>query len=68
MMVLAFNPSTQEAEAGGSLSLTRPAWFTEQVPEQLEAHKALSKKEGRRRKRESVSFPRMGFMGVFLWI
>jgi hypothetical protein len=29
----AFNPSTQEAEAGGSLSL-RPAWFTEQVPGQ----------------------------------
>ena len=29
----AFNPSTQEAEAGGSLS-SRPAWSTEQVPGQ----------------------------------
>jgi major histocompatibility complex class I len=26
-----FNPSTQEAEAGGLLSL-RPAWSTERVP------------------------------------
>jgi hypothetical protein len=29
----AFNPSTQETEAGGSLS-SRPAWFAEQVPGQ----------------------------------
>ena len=28
-----FNPVTQEAEAGGSLS-SRPVWFTEQVPGQ----------------------------------
>jgi hypothetical protein len=29
----AFNPSTSEAEAGGFLS-SRPAWSTEEVPEQ----------------------------------
>jgi hypothetical protein len=29
--MLAFNPTSQKAEAGGSLSL-RPAWSTEQVP------------------------------------
>ena len=29
----AFNPSNQEAEAGGFLS-SRPAWSIEQVPEQ----------------------------------
>ena len=33
MVANTFNPSTQEAEAGGSLSL-RPAWSTEQVPGQ----------------------------------
>ena len=33
MMVYAFNPSTWEGEAGGSLSL-RPAWSTERVLEQ----------------------------------
>ena len=33
MVVRAFNPSTQEAETGGSLSL-RPAYSTEQVPGQ----------------------------------
>jgi hypothetical protein len=31
MMVHALNPSTQEAEAGGFLSL-RPSWSTEWVP------------------------------------
>jgi hypothetical protein len=33
-----FNPSTQEAGAGGSLS-SRPAWFTEEVSGQLDLHK-----------------------------
>ena len=33
-----FNPSTQEAEAGESLSL-RPAWSTEQVAEQAGLHR-----------------------------
>jgi hypothetical protein len=32
-----FNPSTQEAEAGGSLS-SRPAWSIEQVPGQSGLH------------------------------
>ena len=33
-----FNPSTQEAEAGRSLSL-RPAWSSEQVPGQPRLHR-----------------------------
>jgi hypothetical protein len=33
MVLYAFNPSIQEAEVYGSLSL-RPAWSTEQVPGQ----------------------------------
>ena len=33
-----FNPSTGEAEAGGSLS-SRPAWSTEQVPGQPGLHR-----------------------------
>jgi hypothetical protein len=33
-----FNPSTQEAETGRSLSL-RPAWFTERVPGQPGLHR-----------------------------
>jgi hypothetical protein len=33
VVVCAFNPSTWETEAGGTLRL-RPAWSTEQVPEQ----------------------------------
>ena len=36
MVAHAFNPSTWEAEADGSLSL-RPAWSTEQVPGQFRA-------------------------------
>ena len=43
-MAHAFNPSTREAEAGGSLSL-RPAWATEQVPGQPGLHtETLSQK------------------------
>ena len=34
----AFNPSTRETEAGGSLSL-RPPWPTERVPRQPELHR-----------------------------
>ena len=36
----AFNPRTQEAEAGGALRL-RSAWSTEGVPGQLRLHKLL---------------------------
>jgi hypothetical protein len=38
VMAHAFNPSTQEAEAGGFLS-SRPAWSTERVPGQPELHR-----------------------------
>jgi len=38
LVVNAFNPSTQEAEAGGSLSY-RPAWSTKQVPGQPRLHR-----------------------------
>jgi hypothetical protein len=38
-----FNPSTQEAEAGESLS-SRPAWSSEQVPGQLGLQRNLSQK------------------------
>jgi hypothetical protein len=34
MVANAFNPSTQESEAGSSQS-SRPAWYTSRVPEQL---------------------------------
>jgi hypothetical protein len=37
-MVHFFNPSTQEAEAVGSLSL-RPTWYTERVPGQPGLHR-----------------------------
>ena len=35
-----FSPGTQEAEAGGSLSL-RPIWSIEQVPGQSGLHRAI---------------------------
>jgi hypothetical protein len=38
VVVYAFNPSTQEAEAGQSLTL-RPAWSTEQVLGQPRLHR-----------------------------
>ena len=37
VVVHLFNPSSQEAEAGGALSL-RPAWSTELVPGHPELH------------------------------
>jgi hypothetical protein len=39
-----FNPSTQEAKAGGSLS-SRPAWSTEWVLGQPGLHRKKTKKE-----------------------
>jgi hypothetical protein len=45
----AFNPTTQEAEAGRSLSL-RTAWSTEGIPGQPGIHRkvlSLKKKKGR---------------------
>jgi hypothetical protein len=38
VLVHIFNPSTQESEAGGTLS-SKPAWFTEQVPGQPGLHR-----------------------------
>jgi hypothetical protein len=49
----AFNPSTCEAEAGGSLS-SRPVWSTELVPGQPGLHReTLSQKEKKREKKGS---------------
>ena len=50
----AFNPSTQEAEAGGSLS-SRSAWSSERVPGQPGLHKETlsqekTKLEGKKKK------------------
>ena len=39
-MTRIFNPSAQEAEAGGSLS-SRPAWSTKQVPGQPGLHREM---------------------------
>ena len=51
-MVHAFNPSTWEAEGGGSLSL-RLAWSTECVPGQPEPHReTLSEKKEKEKEEE----------------
>jgi hypothetical protein len=56
-----FDPSTQEAEAGGFLS-SRPAWSTEWVPGQSGLHREiLSRKTKGKKKRLSVC---MGVDGV----
>jgi len=53
VVVHTFNPNTQEAEAGGSLSF-RPAWSTEQVPEQPELHRNPAERERKtQRERET---------------
>jgi hypothetical protein len=44
MVLHAFNPSTQEREAGGFLSF-KPAWSIEWVPEQLELHREILSKK-----------------------
>jgi hypothetical protein len=59
MVVCAFNPSTWEAEAGGSLSL-KPAWSTEIVPSQPGLHReTLSQKQNKTKqnKEKCPSFP-----------
>jgi hypothetical protein len=48
VVVHAFNPRTQEAEAGGFLS-SRPAWSTEQVPGQPKLHRETLLWKKRRR-------------------
>jgi hypothetical protein len=50
MVAHTFNPSTQEAEAGGFLS-SRPAWSTEWVPGQPGLHReTLSRKNKKQNK------------------
>jgi hypothetical protein len=48
----AFNPSTQEAEAGRSMSL-RPAWSTELVPGQPGLHRETLSKTAKRKRMSS---------------
>jgi hypothetical protein len=50
----AFNPSTQEAEAGGFLS-SRPAWSTEWVPGQPRAtqRNPVSKKKQKQKQKQN---------------
>jgi hypothetical protein len=48
--LIVFNPTTQELEAGGSLS-SRPGWSTERVPGQSQLHReTLSQKKKRHTK------------------
>ena len=51
MLVHAFNPSTQEAGAGGSLS-SSPAWSTEGVPGQPGLPEKPCLKKTKRKKKE----------------
>ena len=56
-MVHAFNPNTQEAEAGGSLSL-RPDWSTEQVPGQapkLQRNPVLKNKQNKTKQKNKMT-------------
>jgi hypothetical protein len=49
VVVHAFNPSTWEAEAGGSLS-SRPAWSTEWVPGQPGLHRETLSRKNQKKK------------------
>ena len=51
-MVHAFNPSTQEAEAGGFLSL-RPAWSTKLVPGQPGLHRETLSRKTKQTKKQN---------------
>jgi hypothetical protein len=54
VVVHAFNPSTQEAEAGGFLS-SRPAWSTKWIPGQPGLHREiLSQKTKKKKKKQPV--------------
>ena len=58
-----FNPSTQEAEVGGSLS-SRLAWSTEGVPGHLWIHsKTLSRKDEREKERRKERGSEGGWAG-----
>ena len=45
-----FNPSTWEAEVGGSMS-SRPAWSTGVAPEQLKLHSEILSEQNKKKKR-----------------
>jgi hypothetical protein len=51
MVAHAFNPSTQEAEAGGFLS-SRPAWSTEWVPGQPGLYRERKTKKKKKKKKK----------------
>jgi hypothetical protein len=61
--VVAFNPSTREAEAGGFLS-SRPSWSTKWVPGQPGLHReTLSWKTNKQTKKLKKKKKRLGGMG-----
>ena len=71
-----FNPSTREAEAGGSLS-SRPAWSTELVPGQPRLHretlsqkpkKKKKKKKKRKKKKTKIPIPALQMQRQVLWV
>lgn len=51
-MVYSFNPSTWEAEAGGSLN-SRPFWSTYWVPEHPELYNRLSQNKTKSKNKQS---------------
>jgi hypothetical protein len=51
----AFNPSTQEAEAGGFLSL-RPAWSTKWVPGQPGLYRGTLSWKIKKQKQKQISY------------
>jgi hypothetical protein len=55
VVVHAFNPSTQEAEAGGFLSL-RPVWSTEWVPGQPRLHRETLSQKKKKKKKQRVMY------------
>jgi hypothetical protein len=55
VVALAFNPNTQEAEAGGFLS-SRPAWSTKQVPGQPGLYReTLSRKTKKQKQNKKMT-------------
>jgi hypothetical protein len=68
VVVHAFNPSTWEAEAGGSLS-SRPAWSTKWVPGQPELYgKTLSRKTKKKKNYKLKSFCAICFAHILSFL
>ena len=68
MVAHAFNPSTQEAEAGGFLS-SRPAWSTEWVPghsQDYTGKPCLENKKQKTNKKKIKAILYFKFMNIFL--